>query len=581
MTRRNLVKEIFQYMKKYKKQFILAIFFLTIFTSLQLLTPALFGYIVDNKLSIEINNINIKSILILILSYFILGIFQAIFRYLSNYKFYALSSLMAKSIREDLYKHIQKLPMSYYDNISVGNIVTKITNDTNSFRDFFETALAEFLTSIVFIILTIIFLSLWQAWALLFIIVPMPIIFFLIKLYDKKSILPLRKYRKSLSGLNSNINENIQAMEVIRTNNIEDNVYKEFKLANEKNKDLTQEYNKVVVYLGGSNITNMLQRFSTLVILLIFLYMNVNGNYYFTAGLMYILVDYTERIYTQVSIIMHRLGNFEHSMARTEQIFEIFAIEKEKSSEKKGIVLKGDVEFKDVSFYYKDENYVLNNISFKITRGKSVALIGDTGSGKSSIINLIFRFYIENKGEILFDNVSINNYSIYDLRDNMAIVLQEPFIYNETLRYNISLGEDYSDEEILNSLISVGGKKLFEKQNNGLDEILAKGGNSLSQGEKQIVTFARAIIRNPKILILDEATSSIDTETESYIQIGLNKLKKGRTTFTIAHRLSTIKDSDLILVLKNGRIIERGNHQSLIEKNSYYKEMLEKESRED
>ena len=580
MNRREIVKKIFEYLKRYKREFFIAIIFLIIFTSLQLLTPALLGYIIDNKLAEGVDLTEIKSIILLVGGYFLMGIIQSVFRYFSNLKFFGIANLLAIDIREDLYDHIQKLPMSFYDKTAVGKIVTRLTNDTDALKEFFKNAFSQLLTSLAFIVLTIVLLLIAAPWALIFIIVPMPIIYYLIKTYDKKSIGPLRKYRKSLSNINSDINENIEGMGVIRSFNVEDGVYEEFKDLNDKTKDLAMEYHRITVTLGGSNMTNVLQRLNTRIILGLFVYMNLQGNLYFSVGLMYILVDYTERIYQQVSRIMVRISDFERSIAATEQIFQIFAIEPEKSKDRAGVKLKGDVEFKNLPFYYVDEDYVLKDISFKANSGMSVALVGETGSGKSSIINLIFRLYKEQKGEILFDGINANDYSIYDLRDNMAIVLQDPFIFNDTLRNNISLGDEFTDEKIYESLISVGGENLYKNMEDGLDTIMAKGGSNLSQGEKQIITFARAIIRDPNILVLDEATSSIDTETETYIQIGLDKLKEGRTTFTIAHRLSTIKDSDLILVLKDGEIIERGDHDSLIDNKGQYYKMLEKEIRE-
>ena len=239
------------------------------------------------------------------------------------------------------------------------------------------------------------------------------------------------------------------------------------------------------------------------------------------------------------------------------------------------------MEFKNVSFYYKDEDYVLKDINFKVQRGNTIALVGQTGSGKSSIINLLFRFYQEQKGEVLFDGINADEYSLNDLRSNMSIVLQEPFIYEGTLRDNITLGIEYDDEVIKDALVSVGGEKLLSTLPDGLDAPFTEGGSTLSQGEKQIITFARAIIKDPKILVLDEATSSIDSETEQFIQIGLNKLKEGRTTFVIAHRLSTIKDSNEIIVLSYGNIVERGTHEELVAQNGIYNAMLMKEQNVD
>lgn len=579
MNRLDLLKEFFIYIKRFKKQLLLSIIILLLLTGLEIITPLVAGYILQNKLGVAVDLTNFSSIAFLIIGYGILGLIQSIFSYLSNLNFYKFANLISLEIRKDLYSHIQELPMSFYDKTASGKIVTRITNDTNSVRDFFKVSLSEFLSSGAYIVFTSLFLLFTNPWAIIFIIIPIPLIFFLVKVYDKKSIGPLKKYRKSLSQLNSDINENIKGMSVIRTANVEEGVREAFEKESQYNYDLGMKFERLNVFLGGSNLTNMFARFNTLAILLLFIKMNISGNTFFTIGLMYVLIEYTERVYNATSRIMVRFEEFEKSMAATEHIFEILHIERENSGVSNGEVLHGDVEFKNLSFYYINEDYILKDISFKVEKGDEVALIGQTGSGKSSIINLLFRFYQEQKGEILFDGRNANSISKRDIRSNMAIVLQEPYIYKASLRNNISLGRDYPDKDIYEALIRVGGKNLLDNLEDGLDTEFSEGGSSLSQGEKQIITFARAIIRDPKILVLDEATSSVDSETEQYIQRGLDALKKGRTTFVIAHRLSTIIDSDLILVMKDGYIVERGKHQELLEKNGLYKQMLEAEKK--
>lgn len=579
MNRLDLLKEFFVFIKKFKKQLLLSIIVLLLLTGLEIITPLVAGYILQDKLGVAVELANFSSIAFLIIAYGILGLIQSIFSYLSNLNFYKFANLISLEIRKDIYSHIQELPMSFYDKTASGKIVTRITNDTNSVRDFFKVSLSEFLSSGAYIVFTSLFLLFTNPWAIIFVIIPLPLIYFLVKIYDRKSIGPLKKYRKSLSQLNSDINENIRGMDVIRTANVEEGVREEFEKESQYNYDLGMKFERLNVFLGGSNLTNMFARFNTLAILLLFIKMNISGNTFFTIGLMYVLIEYTERVYNATSRIMVRFEEFEKSMAATEHIFEILHLERENPGTSKGTLLHGNVEFKNLSFYYINEDYVLKDISFKVEKGDEVALIGQTGSGKSSIINLLFRFYQEQKGEILFDGRNANSISKRDIRSNMAIVLQEPYIYKASLRNNISLGREYPDKDIYEALIRVGGKNLFDNLEDGLDTELSEGGSSLSQGEKQIITFARAIIRDPKILVLDEATSSVDSETEQYIQKGLDALKKGRTTFVIAHRLSTIIDSDLILVMKDGYIVERGKHQELLEKNGLYKQMLEAEKK--
>lgn len=574
--KRDVNKRILEYAMRVKKELGKGLILVLIMTGLQVLAPLLIGKIIDDKLSSSISAVDVKGILIILLGYFAVGIIQSIFRYISNMSFMDTANLIAIELRQDLFNHIQKLPQRYFDNISAGKVVSRITNDTNALKVLFQTVLGQIVVSGVYIIVAFAILLFTQPWATLFLLVPLPILLLMVKFYDKYSSKYNREYRRSLSQINSDINENIKGMEVIKTSNVEDGVFKEFSIISEENFKSGVQIEWLDSFTSF-NATQTLSNFNVLVILLVFGIANQRNLPGFTVGLMYILLDYTQRIYHSTQHIIQRLREIERSLAAADHIFEIFDMEEEITIQDTHEEIHGDVEFRNVSFYYKDEDYVLKNISFKVPNGNTIALVGQTGSGKSSIINLLFRFYKEQKGEVLFDGKIADDYSLNDLRSNMSIVLQEPFIYEGTLRDNITLGLEYKDEEIKEALISVGGENLLATLPEGLDSVFTEGGSTLSQGEKQIITFARAIIKDPKILVLDEATSSIDSETEQFIQIGLNKLKEGRTTFVIAHRLSTIKDSDEIIVLSYGDIVERGTHDELVAKEGIYHAMLMKE----
>lgn len=581
MTKNKKSKEVysrlFAYGKRVKKELTLAFIILFILTGLQIIMPMLIGNIIDDKLGQD-HLIELRSIGFLLVGYLVVGLIQAVIRYLSSMSFMKTANLVAIEIRRDLFDHIQRLPQKYFDNISAGKVVSRVTNDTNALKSLFQTLLGQMVTSAVYIIAIFFVLLFKGSWAVLFVIVPMPIMYFLIKFYNKYSSQYNHDFRRSLSQINSDINENIKGMEVIKTTNTEDGVYQAFEKVSEENFKTGLKIEWLDSFVSF-NATQTLSNINVLVVLLVFGLMNLKGNPNFSVGLMYILLDYTQRIYSALQQVLNRLREIQRSLAAADHIFEIFSMEAEEEKEVKGLKLEGNVTFKDVSFYYKDEDYVLKNISFEVPAGKTLALVGQTGSGKSSIINLLFRFYREQKGQVLFDGVGANAYSLSDLRSNMAIVLQEPFIYQGTLRENITLGRTYADEDVIASLEAVGGKNLFDNLGRNLDTVFSEAGSGLSQGEKQIITFARAIIRDPKILVLDEATSSIDSETESFIQVGLEKLKEGRTTFVIAHRLSTIKDADEILVLSYGNIVERGSHQDLVDSGGFYYDMLMKESK--
>ncbi len=578
MNNKNSVyKRLLNYGLRVKKELLKGLLLLSTMTVLQVLGPMLIGHIIDDKISFEdVSLIDVKSIAFVLAGFFAVGIIQSIFRYISSMSFMDTANLVAIEIRQDLFAHIQKLPQRYFDNISAGKVVSRITNDTNALKILFQTIFGQIVTSFAYIIFAFTVILIVEPWATLFILVPIPILFFVIKFYDKHSRVYNRTFRRTLSQINSDINENIKGIEVIKTSNVEEGVLKDFVEINEKNFKSGIKIEWLDSFMSF-NITQTLANVNVTIILLLFGYMNLKGNSNFSVGLMYILLDYTQRMYMATQQIIQRLRDIERSLAAADHIFEIFDMNEENTIHDTKVELKGDVEFKNVSFYYKDEDYVLKNINFKVPNGNTIALVGQTGSGKSSIINLLFRFYTEQKGEVLFDGKNANEYSLNDLRSNMSIVLQEPFIYEDTLRDNITLGVEYDDEIVKEALISVGGENLFNSLPDGLDTFFTEGGSTLSQGEKQIVTFARAIVKDPKILVLDEATSSIDSETEQFIQIGLNKLKEGRTTFVIAHRLSTIMDSDEIIVLSYGDIVERGTHEELVAHDGIYNAMLMKE----
>ena len=565
------------YVKQVKKELLIGFALLGILTVAQLSIPMIVAEIIDNQLDPVTGYRSLQAIIFLVIGYIVVGIIQSVFRYYSSMSFMDTANLIAIKIREDLFAHVQRLPMRYFDNISAGKVVSRITNDTNALKVLFQTVLSQIVTSAVYIIAIFFILLFTQPWAVLFIVIPMPILYWILKFYHKRSSVYNDEFRRSLSQINSDINENIKGIEVIRAFNVEDGVQKEFEEISEAN----YQSGVKIEYLDSFvsfNATQTLSSFNVLIILLLFGYMNIKGNSVFTVGLMYILLDYTQRIYHAAQQILQRLRDIEKSVSAARHIFEIFDIEEEITAEKTKEAINGDVEFKNISFYYKNEDYVLKDINFKVPTGSTISLVGQTGSGKSSIINLLFRFYKEQQGEVLFDGINADEYSLDNLRSNMSIVLQEPFIYKGTLKQNITLGREYSDDEVIKALISVGGENLYNNLDKDIDSMLTEGGSTLSQGEKQIITFARAIIKDPKILVLDEATSSIDSETESFIQMGLKKLKEGRTTFIIAHRLSTIKDSDQILVLSYGNIIERGTHEDLIERGGVYFDMLMKEN---
>lgn len=295
-----------------------------------------------------------------------------------------------------------------------------------------------------------------------------------------------------------------------------------------------------------------------------------------TAGTLYAFVDYLTKLFNPITNIVNQFSQLERSLIAGKRVFEVLDTKGEPVSEKSIPRYKGNVVFEDVSFAYKDNEYVLKNLSFEAHQGETIALVGHTGSGKSSIMNLLFRFYDPSKGKITIDGIDITSVPRQTMREHMGIVLQDPYLFTGTIASNVSLNNPrISHEKIVASLNAVGGERVLANLPNGYEEPVIEKGSTLSSGQRQLISFARALAFDPAILILDEATSNIDTETEEIIQHAMDVLKKGRTTFIIAHRLSTIKNADRILVLDRGKIVENGTHDELLALGGIYDKMYQ------
>ncbi|MDO5725625.1 MAG: ABC transporter ATP-binding protein [Tissierellia bacterium] len=568
-------RRIFGYMNRVKKYLAIGFFWLALATAFRLYSPMVIEKILDEQVMIT-GIADQREFIKLLILYAVINAFGGIFRYISTVSFHRSANKAAIYMREDVFRHVQKLPISYFDNLNAGKIVSRITNDTDSVKALFQTVLSQFVTSFVFILSAIIILAIREPWAVLFCIVPIPVLYFAIAIYHKYSLEPNREYRRSISQANSDINENIRGIGLIKTYNVEDEVKSDFENLNSKIFNLGFGLEKLDALLGY-NIIGKARMLNTALILFVFGFLHLEGNSSASIGFMFVVLDYTMRIYGAAQQVMNRFTQLEKSVTSAEHIFEVLDYETERDDGKNESEIFGNVEYKNLCFSYIEDVLVLKDINFKVNSGETVALVGHTGSGKSSIINLIFGFYEKDSGEILIDNIPIEQFSKQTLRKQMAVVLQDPYIFKGTVYENVTLFEDYPEEKVIEALIRVGGENLLKNLEKGIHTELSDSGSTISAGERQIITFARALIRNPKILVLDEATASIDSETEDYIQRGFEALKSGRTTFIIAHRLSTIKNADMIYVLDNGKICERGNHEELTKLRGRYYNMLLKE----
>lgn len=570
-----VTKKLKQYAKKESKPLSIGLVLSMVRTAMEIIGPMIIGYILNNYIKLDMAKSDFMIIVKLLIIYLIVYLLSGLFSNLAIVSFEQAANKIAFNVQKDVYKHVTKLPISYFDNLPAGNIVSRITNDTNRLKRMFQLILADMTTSSIMVvsIYGMILITNFRVALLLLLLAPIIYIIFRDLRYKTSKYTTLN--RKYVGNINASINENIQNMEVIQAFNKEDYIKSEFDDINENIYKTNIEVTKVRSY-GGYRAIDALSYVGIVLVLLYFGVGRITESYAVTIGSMYIVIDYVTKIFNNISTVVTRFGELEQSYASATHVFDLLKLDTMEELPGELPEIKGNVKFEDVYFAYKEDD-VLKGVDLEVKSGESIAFVGSTGSGKSTIINLILKFYSPRLGNIYIDGKNIETINRNSLREHIAVVLQDAFLFETDVKDNIRLGDDrFSDEDIEKALIDVGGESIVRR---GIDQKIFEKGNNLSQGEKQLISFARAYIRNPKILILDEATSNIDTETEKVIQKGIEKLKEDRTTFIIAHRLSTIKDVDKIIVLNNGKIIERGNHESLIEQDGFYKNMYDEQMR--
>ncbi|WP_431020738.1 ABC transporter ATP-binding protein [Bacillus safensis] len=517
----------------------------------------------------------ISGLVQLVLFYLGLLIVAIFFQYGQHYLLQRIANRIIQKMRVDVFEHIQTLPIRYFDNLPAGKVVARITNDTETIRDLYVTVLANFVTSAIYMIGIYIAMFLLNVKLALICLVAVPIIFLWSMTYRKFASVYNHRIRSIISEINAKLNEAIQGMTIIQAFRHEKATQEEFAELNNNH----FRYQRKMLHLNSllsHNLVNLLRNLAYVALIWYFGGASLSATGIVSIGVLYAFVDYLNRLFQPITGIVNQFSRLELARVSSERVFRLLdepGTEVEEPVQKK---LEGHVQFKDVTFAYNEGKNVLKNITFEAKKGQTVALVGHTGSGKSSIMNLLLRFYDIQQGDILIDGESIYDQSRQTLRKQMGIVLQDPYLFSGTIASNVSLGnENIKRETIESSLKQVGAAELLKHLPEGFDEPVVEKGSTLSSGERQLISFARALAYDPAILILDEATANIDTETEAIIQRALDVVKEGRTTFVIAHRLSTIKKADMILVLEKGEIVERGSHEQLMQQEGLYAQMYE------
>ncbi|MFC4411568.1 ABC transporter ATP-binding protein [Chungangia koreensis] len=572
-------KRLVGYALQYKKLLFTGLGMLAIAVGADLAGPFVAKKIIDNHIvGAEGTDIQFGPIAALLAIFFGLAIVTAIFRYTEYLLLQKASNRIIQKMRNDVYGHIQTLPIRYFDNLPAGKVVARITNDTEAIRELYVTVLSQFATSAMYItgIYVALFLLDPTMGAIALFIVPILIVW----------VIGYRKYaskynhviREKNSEMNAMINESITGMTIIQAFRREKQMDDEFEQLNGKHYNYQNKLLKLDAYTSG-NLVGVLRSITFVLFIAYFGGSFLSGIEVVSVGALYAFVDYIQRMFNPVSGIVNQLSKLERALVAAERVFDLLDQPGEPVSDDKVARYRGNVRFENVWFAYKEEEYVLKDINFEAKQGETIALVGHTGSGKSSIMNLLFRFYDVTKGAISIDGQNINDLSRQTVRDHMGIVLQDPYLFTGTIESNVSLGDPRISREIVEkALEAVGGDRVLKNLSKGLDEPVIEKGSTLSSGQRQLISFARALAFDPAILILDEATSNIDSETEEIIQHAMDVLKKGRTTFIIAHRLSTIKNADKILVLDRGKIVEAGNHDELLATGGIYEQMYRLQS---
>ncbi|WP_077324942.1 ABC transporter ATP-binding protein [Virgibacillus siamensis] len=507
--------------------------------------------------------------------YVVLLLIAAIFQFNETFMLQKASNQIVKKMRNDIFAHTQRIPIDYFVDQPAGKIVARITNDTEAIRDLYERVLSIVVTSIIYMagIFGALFLLDVKLAALCLLLIPLLIIW--MKVYKYFGSKYNKVVRSTISEINGNINEAIQGMPIIQAFSREKKTKEEFETLNDRH----YTYQRKLVKLSALTSYNLVTVFRNLAFVGFIWYFgsfSLNPENIISIGMLYAFVDYLTRLFEPMEDIVNQLPLIEQARVAGSRVFKLMDHNGEKVINDKIDKYSGNVEFDHVSFAYNDVDYVLNDISFRVKSGQTAAFVGHTGSGKSSIMNLLFRFYDPQHGSITIDGHHTKEWSRQQVRSHMGIVLQDPFLFSGTILSNVTMGDHrIARDAAIQALKAVGADRFIKKLPNGFDEKVTEGGSTFSLGERQLISFARALAFDPSILILDEATANIDTETEAMIQHALDVLKKGRTTLVIAHRLSTIQEADTIFVLENGIIKERGSHHQLIDGKGIYYHMYQ------
>ncbi|QCI17861.1 SmdB family multidrug efflux ABC transporter permease/ATP-binding protein [Buchnera aphidicola (Acyrthosiphon lactucae)] len=562
-----ILKRLLIYVKPYKKQLILAFILLLSGSISEVLGPILISYFINNILSKH--ELNLSVILTIIISFIVLQILSVFLNYFQSILFNKIAVKSINKLRQDVMYAALRQPISEFDSQPIGQMISKVTNDTEAVKELYDTVGPTLFRSIIliFIILFAMFTLEWHMAIIALFILPLVIILMLVYQYYSTPL--LRKVRHYLADINNNFNETINGMNVIQQFRQQYRFEKKIK----RSSHLHYMSRMKILRLDGFLLRPLLSLLSAIILcnfMFLFSFFPIGA---FEVGILYAFITYLGRLNEPLIAITIQQSVLQQSIVAGERIFLLIDSPRQKYGKNKDLLKSGKINIDNVSFNYKNcKKNILENINIKISSKSFIAFVGHTGSGKSTLANLLMGYYPIKNGRIFLDNKSIDSISHCVLRKNVLMVQQDPIILSDTVFYNITLGRKISEEKVWNILDTVHLSYLVKSMPKGIYSVLGEEGNNLSVGQKQLLAIARILVSYPKVLILDEATANIDSGTEQLIQKTLLSIRKNCTLIVIAHRLSTIVEADLIVVLKQGKVIEIGTHQQLLnKKNCYWK----------
>ncbi|KAA9031228.1 ABC transporter ATP-binding protein [Niallia endozanthoxylica] len=566
---KSTLKKLWDYLIVHKRILLLVIFMVILSSGLGLLGPFLLGRAIDDY----IVSTNMAGLIIVLFSLLIIYALHSLSLWLQNYWMIGIAQKTVWTMRMELFQHLHKLPISFFDKKKHGELMSRVTNDIENVSSTLNSSFIQILSSILTLTGTILVMLILSPILTMVTLIIVPLMFIGMRWITNRTGKLFKEQQRNLGELNGFIEETISGQKIVKAFSQEQKVLEDFDEKSEKFKTAgfwSQSYSGFI-----PKLMNVLNNLSFAIVAAVGGVLALRGDV--TIGTIVIFTEYARQFTRPLNDLANQFNTLLSAVAGAERVFEILEMDEETTDEKEAVSLsnvKGEIEFRNVSFSYEEDSKTIRNVSFIASKGEMIALVGPTGAGKSTIINLLSRFYDAQSGSIWIDGHEIKTVTRESLRKSMAFVLQDSYLFEGTIRENIRFGRlAASDDEVIEAAKTANAHSFIMKLPNQYDTVLKQDGGGISQGQKQLLSIARAVLANPVILILDEATSSIDTVTELRIQEALGRLMKGRTSFVVAHRLNTIRRADQILVLSEGEILERGTHDELLASRGFYYEL--------